>query len=132
MDTKPARLDAAKKKGEELVTLAAVNVQRSPEGEFCCSSLSDCLTGCVVFSEMERMRPIELDQFSEHVIQMHQDRDKGFELEYQVSLPPSLPPSLLHCVCCVTQCLSTDPVAPTEAAKSNKNKNRFANIIPCE
>lgn len=38
------------------------------------------------------MRPIELDEFADHVREMHQDRDKGFEIEYQVSqhLPPSL------------------------------------------
>lgn len=41
---------------------------------------------------MERMRPIELEQFADHVREMHQDRDKGFEIEYQVSqqLPASL------------------------------------------
>lgn len=56
-----------------------------------------------VLAEMERMRPIELDQFADHVKEMHQDRDKGFEIEYQVShqLPPSLPhsSSLCHTVC---------------------------------
>ena len=40
------------------------------------------------------MKHIELSQFEEHVTQMHQDRDKGFELEYQVTFP--LPPSLTH------------------------------------
>ena len=30
------------------------------------------------------MRPVPVDQFCEHVRQMHQDRDKGFEVEYQV------------------------------------------------
>ena len=46
------------------------------------------------------MRPIELEQFADHVREMHQDRDKGFEIEYQVSeqLPPSLSP-VSHCVC---------------------------------
>lgn len=44
-----------------------------------------------VCTELERLKPIEVDQFAEHVRQMHQDRDKGFEEEYQVSLwPPTL------------------------------------------
>lgn len=80
------------------------------------------------------MRPIELDEFADHVREMHQDRDKGFEIEYQVSqhLPPSLP--LVPCitVCSVAQSLSTDPIASNEVARNNKNKNRFANIFPCE
>ena len=36
------------------------------------------------------MRAIDLDHFEEHVRLMHEDRDKGFELEYQVSGSPPL------------------------------------------
>ena len=39
------------------------------------------------------MRAIRLDQFEEHVRQMHEDRDKGFEQEYLVGPPPLLPSS---------------------------------------
>ena len=46
------------------------------------------------------MRAIRLDQFEEHVRQMHEDRDKGFEQEYLVSPPPLLPsPSPLTLLC---------------------------------
>ena len=71
--------------GEEMVSLSAVN-PTSPEGKlllFLSLTLSDLLT------EAARMKPIELGRFEEHVRQMHEDRDKGFELEYQVNPTPS-------------------------------------------
>ena len=51
------------------------------EGEWFCSMFL-FLSFCP--AESERMRPIPVDHFSEHVRLMHQDRDKGFEMEYQV------------------------------------------------
>ena len=68
-----------------------------------------CVCVCGVASdagltEEARMRSIPLSQFEEHVAQMHQDRDKGFELEYQVmnhSPPLSSPPSLYSSPCVV-------------------------------
>ena len=47
------------------------------------------------------MNPIALEKFEEHVRLMHEDRDKGFEQEYQVSssfslsLSPSISPLIL-------------------------------------
>ena len=35
---------------------------------------------------MDRLKPVTLSGFSAHVHDMHQDRDKGFEHEYQVKL----------------------------------------------
>ncbi|CAI8048070.1 Receptor-type tyrosine-protein phosphatase S [Geodia barretti] len=80
------------KRAEEMVSLSAIN-PTSPE-------------------EAARMRAIRLDQFEEHVRQMHEDRDKGFEQEYLT--------------------FNTEPTAVHDAAKDpkNKNKNRFANIFP--
>ena len=86
---------------------------------------------------MERMKPVEMSQFSEHVRHMHQDRDKGFEIEYQVSLLPclhSLLPYIMLCAVSLCQSLSSDPLASSDKAKepANKTKNRFANIFPCK
>ena len=47
------------------------------------------------------MNPIALEKFEEHVRLMHEDRDKGFEQEYQVSSSLSLPPSLLSFSDCI-------------------------------
>ena len=32
----------------------------------------------------DRRKPIPVSKFGEHVVQMHKERDKGFELEYNV------------------------------------------------
>jgi hypothetical protein len=37
------------------------------------------------FSGQDCLRPIALEEFSKHVQRMHADRDKLFELEYNVS-----------------------------------------------
>ena len=41
-----------------------------------------CLLHCIV---LERMKPIAVASFHEHVQKMHVDSDKGFESEYKVS-----------------------------------------------
>ena len=35
--------------------------------------------------EADRLQPVEIEYFSEHVKNMHENRDKRFEREYQVS-----------------------------------------------
>ena len=37
---------------------------------------------CVV---IDRMKPVSLESFRDHVMDKHNHRDKGFETEYQVS-----------------------------------------------
>ena len=37
-----------------------------------------------------RLKPIPVEEFSEHVQRMHADRDKFFELEYNVRAPLSI------------------------------------------
>ena len=39
---------------------------------------------CVVTAVLDRMKPVSLSSFRDHVASMHEDRDKGFETEYQV------------------------------------------------
>ena len=36
------------------------------------------------YSEQERLKPIPCNEFHAHVIKMHENRDYGFEDEYQV------------------------------------------------
>ena len=38
------------------------------------------------FSARERLKPIPVDKFAQHVQRMHADRDRQFELEYNVSI----------------------------------------------
>ena len=38
----------------------------------------------------ERMKPISVESFRDHVNEMHEERDKGFETEYQVMLLSSI------------------------------------------
>jgi hypothetical protein len=42
-------------------------------------------TNNVVSIVQDRLKPVPVDEFSEHVQRMHADRDKWFELEYNVS-----------------------------------------------
>jgi hypothetical protein len=71
---------------------------------------------CVMTPELitleERLKPISVSAFSQHVKELHRERDKGFEQEYQS--------------------LNTPAVSSHNAAKmeSNRPKNRFANIFP--
>ena len=39
---------------------------------------------------IDRLKPIPVVRFASHVAAMHHDRDKGFELEYQVRLLPAM------------------------------------------
>ena len=39
---------------------------------------------------IDRLKPIPVVRFASHVAAMHHDRDKGFELEYQVRLLPAV------------------------------------------
>ena len=48
-------------------------------------------------SVADRMKPISVDSFRDHVNKMHEERDKGFEVEYQVRPPPPLSLSLFLC-----------------------------------
>ena len=69
-----------------------------------------CVGVCLV---ADRLKPISVDSFRDHVNKMHEERDKGFEAEYQVRLLSlSLSLSLSHvdngvCVCvCVCVAVS--------------------------
>ena len=44
---------------------------------------------CVCAPVADRMKPISVDSFRDHVNKMHEERDKGFEAEYQVTPSPS-------------------------------------------
>ncbi len=39
-----------------------------------------------LFIVNDRMKPVPIDDFGAHVQRMHADRDKWFEMEYNVSL----------------------------------------------
>ena len=48
----------------------------------------ECLWSTVYnYLVQDRSKPVPVEEFSEHVQRMHADRDKFFELEYNVSLP---------------------------------------------
>ena len=76
----------------------------------------------------DRLKPISVDSFRDHVNKMHEERDKGFEAEYQVRLlSPSL--SLSHvdngvCVCGSLWCLSRWP--HTRWPRDNTTESRIA------
>lgn len=38
----------------------------------------------IITAVLDRMKPVSLSSFRDHVASMHEDRDKGFETEYQV------------------------------------------------
>ena len=38
----------------------------------------------VMMTVMDRMKPVSLESFRDHVVSKHNERDKGFESEYQV------------------------------------------------
>ena len=40
-----------------------------------------CFSACAV---LDRMKPVSMTSFRDHVATKHEDRDKGFESEYQV------------------------------------------------
>ncbi|XP_019860105.1 PREDICTED: netrin receptor DCC-like, partial [Amphimedon queenslandica] len=61
---------------------------------------------------LERMKPIAVASFHEHVQEMHVDSDKGFEMEYK-SVP-----------------MQTETSFDIGRNEGNKTKNRFANIFP--
>ena len=71
-----------------------------------------CVCVCVV---IDRMKPVALESFRDHVAEKHDDRDKGFETEYQVNtlcshtsawLPAILPPPYMCCMyVCVYVCV---------------------------
>ena len=45
----------------------------------------------------DRLKPIPKSAFSQHVKDMHKDRDRGFELEYQVGTTSIVVQLLTHC-----------------------------------
>ena len=69
---------------------------------------------CCLYVVLDRMKPVSVEFFRDHVANKHSERDKAFEAEYQVRRRPSL--SLqgieilelgLWCVCvCVCVCNS--------------------------
>ena len=83
----------------------------------------------------DRMKPISIISFRDHVQQMHSEQDRGFESEYQVvnSYHKQIYDILTAKLCFYFQSLGSDHVAPHDAAKLpfNRMKNRFANIFPC-
>ena len=57
----------------------------------------------VTAAVMDRMKPVSLASFRDHVASRHEDRDKGFETEYQVSASV--------CVCVKEVWLFTDSLS---------------------
>ena len=51
-----------------------------------CVCVCVCVRACVC-PVADRMKPISVDSFRDHVNKMHIERDKGFEAEYQVLIP---------------------------------------------
>jgi len=41
---------------------------------------------CFVRAVRDRFKPVAIEDFSAHVARMHADRDKWFEMEYNVSV----------------------------------------------
>ena len=56
---------------------------------------------CARLAVADRMKPITVDSFRDHVNNMHDERDKGFEAEYQVThqLHSHSVSTLCVCVC---------------------------------
>ena len=50
-----------------------------------CRALPCSLADSIPFLGEDSLKPIPVEEFSEHVQRMHADRDKFFELEYNVS-----------------------------------------------
>ena len=90
----------------------------------------------------DRMKPISIISFRDHVQQMHSEGDRGFESEYQVQqfIPHTCTDLwltkvfLIATICFCVQSLGSEPTASHDAAKlaSNGVKNRFTNIFPCK
>ena len=85
----------------------------------------------------DRMKPISVTSFRDHVQQMHAERDRGFEIEYQVQSCVVYCRHGFHSINIFLfsfQSLGSDPVASHEVSKRpfNRVKNRFANIFPCK
>ena len=51
---------------------------------FCHFTFYLIIDSSLLFVVLERMKPIAVASFHEHVQQMHVDSDKGFETEYKV------------------------------------------------
>ena len=97
------------------------------------------LSPCACLAVADRMNPITVDSFRDHVNMMHDERDKGFEAEYQVTHQLHSHSVSTLCVRDISSPLShqsfgSEPLATHEIAKRphNRPKNRFANIFPCE
>ena len=87
------------------------------------------------------MRVISVESFEEHCRNYHDQRDAGFEAEYDVRhywrfTPTMIPSSGIYSVCVLSylQSLTVAPLAVHDVAQlmCNRPKNRFANIFPCE
>ena len=49
-----------------------------------CMCVHVCSLGVFAFTVEQRLEPVPLKDFSDHVKNMHKDRDLGFEEEYAV------------------------------------------------
>ena len=84
------------------------------------------------------MKPIPVSEFSSHVERLHADRDKLFEMEYEVSACSDYTTRNYKLwfifVCNNVQSVSKHPQSSYSVAEipHNKLKNRFANIFPCK
>ncbi|CAI8024474.1 Receptor-type tyrosine-protein phosphatase alpha [Geodia barretti] len=103
--------------GSEMVTLRSTSPHESDEArkkEIEASNEVESFSPVPVPQTVvaDRLKPISVDSFRDHVNKMHEERDKGFEAEYQS--------------------LGSEPLASHEVAKRQHNrvKNRFANIFP--
>ncbi|XP_019858754.1 PREDICTED: receptor-type tyrosine-protein phosphatase epsilon-like [Amphimedon queenslandica] len=100
-------LEAVNEKAElrEFASLQNGNVEHEEEEE-------ETVAYPEVIPEEERMKPIPRSAFSQHVKEMHREREKGFELEYHSLASPKVYPHFIAKLDC------------------NGPKNRFANIYP--
>ena len=101
------------------------------------------------------MKPIPVSEFSSHVERLHADRDKLFEMEYEVSGLYTITKQEtkiyprgqllfliwdLRCLATYCEChssiqsVSKHPQSSYSVAEipHNKQRNRFANIFPCK
>ena len=72
------------------------------------------LSPCPCLAVADRMNPITVDSFRDHVNMMHDERDKGFEAEYQVTHQLHSHSQSPHCVCVTSPLPSpSSPSAPS-------------------
>lgn len=85
----------------------------------------------------ERMKVIPVNEFENYCNELHKFRNYGFEEEYEVMQCHSYVANcrnMCHTSTFYIQSLSSEPLYSHDisATPTNRPKNRFANIFPCE